>query len=45
MAYLLTGSADGAAVTSGTVSEYGGFVKPEDLGAYLEAQRDASQRR
>ena len=45
VAYLLTGGADGAAVTSGTVSEYGGFVKPEELGAFLEAQRDASQRK
>lgn len=46
VAYLLTGGADGgAAVTSGTVSEYGGFVKPEELGGFLEAQRDASQRK
>lgn len=45
VAYLLTGGADGAAVTSGTVSEYGGFVKPEDLGAFIEAERGASQRK
>ena len=45
VAYLLTGGADGAAVASGTVSEYGGFVKPEDLGTFIEAQREASQRK
>lgn len=43
VAYLLTGGADGAAVTAGTVSEYGGFVQPEDLSAFIKEQRQASK--
>lgn len=39
VAYVLTGGASGEVIKSGTVAEYGGFVKPEDLGAFLDAQR------
>jgi len=39
IAYMLTGGTTGEVINSGTVAEYGGFVKPEDLGAFLNAQR------
>lgn len=44
VAYALTGGPAGALVTSGTVTEYGGFVKPEDLAGHIAAQRAAQGR-
>lgn len=35
VAYMLFKGTDGSVMVSGTAAEYGGFVEPQDLGAYL----------
>ena len=43
VAYVLTGGPVGDLITSGAVTEYGGFVQPEELGGFIAAQRAAAQ--
>ena len=45
VAYALTGGPAGDLITSGAVTEYGGFVQPEDLGGFIAAQRAAAPAR
>lgn len=45
VAYVLTGGPGGEVVTAGTASEYGGFVEPDHLGAFLDAPHVAGSAR
>ena len=41
VSYMLVSGSQGAIAASGTIAEYGGYAKPEDLGSVMQQKQDA----